>query len=568
VNKIRILPEGLRNKIAAGEVVERPASVVKELVENAIDAGGGRILVEIEDGGRRLIRVTDDGSGMAPDDARLSFERHATSKIGTEADLGAIRTLGFRGEALASIAAVARVRLVTAAAPSHAVEVRVEEGRIIKIDETAAPRGTRVEVADLFYNTPARKKFLKPRSTELTHILHLIQQTALAYPEIHFRLTHHGQELLDVPSVRTVRERALGIFGLKWLEQTLELSFEAGGLKAAGFISKPPFSFATRDHQHFFVNRRAIRSPLLTHAVTGAYDTSMMRARHPAALLFLEMPYEGLDVNVHPAKREVRFLDPQRIHDAVLGGLRERLRSSTGAPARPFFEAEVSFEVSNAGPASIITRESGETYPAFADPSPTIQEKILPSSVVAFGQIDRTYIVARVDGELHIVDQHAAHERLLFDRLMNQLKTDRLEVQPLLLTEPVDLPPALAHRLGPMQPILKDAGVEIEPLGPNSFVLRAVPALLGPVDPARFLTGLIEDSELEGIPGELSDRLKQIIATMACHGAVKAHQELKREEMDRLLADLPAATAPTCPHGRPIRVALGRSDLEKMFRRK
>lgn len=583
MNRIHILPEGLRNKIAAGEIVERPASVLKELVENAIDAGGTRIVADIEEGGRRLIRVTDNGRGMTPEDARLSFERHATSKLKEEADLEAIKTLGFRGEALPSIASVSRVKLVTA--PSNtagAVEVRVEGGSIKQVQEAAAPVGTMVEVADLFYNTPARKKFMKASKTELFHIVHVMQQLALPYPEIHFRLTHNGKDLLDVPSVKTLRERVLQIAGPDWFDQLLELSPWPGLLKLDGLVSNPPFSLTSRDQQQFFVNRRAVRSPLLHHALTAAYDTSMMKGRYPVAFLFLEVPFDAVDVNIHPTKREVRFRDQQQIHDAVRRCIQDRLKrqtaSSQGQTARsPKTTGHpVIYPLPGESVPLSVSREQVAQFTAYgsqlttASGSHNSELLILP-----LGQIHQTYIVAQVEGELHIIDQHAAHERLLFDRLMAQLDAQQLSVQPLLFSETVELPQAMALRLKEILPDLKTVGLEVEEFGSKTFVIRTLPALLGPVDGRKLLLDLLEDLE-EGSPQAwsgtttkpLSASLQQVMASMACHGAIKAHQDLGLKQMHGLLEDLRAASASTCPHGRPIRVTFSRSDLEKMFRRK
>ena len=567
MNTIRILPEDLRNKIAAGEIVERPASVLKELAENAIDAGGTRIVADIEEGGRRLIRVTDNGHGMTPDDARLSFERHATSKLKEEADLEAIKTLGFRGEALPSIASVSRVKLVTAPSnTTRAVEVRVEGGSIKQVRPTAAPAGTMVEVADLFYNTPARKKFMKATSTELSHTVHVIQQLALPHPEIHFRLTHNGKDLLDVPSVKTLRERVLQIVGQDWFDQLLELSPRPGLLKLDGFVSSPPFSLASRDQQQFFVNRRVVRSPLLNHALTTAYDTSMMKGRYPVAFLFLEVPFDTVDVNIHPTKREVRFRDQQQIHDAVHRIVQDRLRP-TRLTAVTHPAPGVVYDGWQKASAALPVGEPAESYLKGKEFRPPVQGA-LSSSILPLGQIHQTYIVAQVEGELHIIDQHAAHERLLFDRMMAQLEGQQLSVQPLLFSETVELSQAMALRLKEILPDLKTVGLEVEEFGPRTFLIHTMPAVLGPVDGRKLLLDLIEDLGVEKSAQPLNATLQQVMASMACHGAVKAHQDLGLKQMQGLLEDLSTTSASTCPHGRPIRVTFTPSDLEKMFRRK
>jgi DNA mismatch repair protein MutL len=577
MNKIHILPEALRNKIAAGEIVERPASVLKELIENAIDAGSTRIVAEVEEGGRRLIRVTDNGHGMTPEDARLAFERHATSKISGESDLEAIGTLGFRGEALPSIASVARVRLVTASASggdpsSKAVEIVVEGGVMKRVIETAAPPGTRVEVSALFYNTPARQKFLRAPATELSHIVQVMQQLALPYPEIHFRLTHNGQELLDAPAVKTGRERVLQVAGPDWLDQLLSVTAQSATLKLVGFVSKPPFS-SSRDHQHFFINRRAVRSPLLARALIEAYDTAMMKGRHPIAFLFLDVPLNSVDVNVHPAKREVRFRDQRGVFDFVHQSIKGRLSvspiSSHGErkPEAPSASPDaIDQEPADVGRA-VSVGDPGESY--FAQEAVHVPvQGVLTPSIFPLGQIHQTYIVARVEDELQIVDQHAAHERLLFDRLMTQLEEQRIAIQPLLFPETVELPQAVALRLKEILPSLKAAGVELEEFGPRSFLVRGIPALLGPVNGRQLLLDLVEDLEAEKDPRSSSAGLQQMTASMACHAAIKAHQSLGMDQMKALLTDLKTLKASTCPHGRPIRVTFSRSDLEKMFHRK
>jgi DNA mismatch repair protein MutL len=577
MNKIHILPEALRNKIAAGEIVERPASVLKELTENAIDAGGTQIVAEVEEGGRRLIRVTDNGHGMSPEDARLAFERHATSKISGEPDLEAIRTLGFRGEALPSIASVARVRFTTASdsgvsGPSHALEIRMEGGLMKRVIETAAPAGTQVEVTDLFYNTPARKKFLKSPSTELSHIAQVIQQLALSHPEIHFRLTHNGHEILDTPAVKNLRERVLQVAGQDWLEQLLEISTRSGSIQLVGFVSNPPFSSSSREHQHFFVNSRVVRSPVLSRALMQAYDTAIMKGRLPVAFLFLELPFNSVDVNVHPAKREIRFRDQRQIFDFVHQSVKERLSILKFPDTASFTDQGQAF---SSGPAYRPSQESGgsggvaESMGAYSlrGEVKSAAHTVLEPVVFPLGQIDQTYIVAQVEGELHIVDQHAAHERLIFERLMAQVEEQRLSIQPLLLSEAVELPQAEALRLREIMPALQNAGIELEEFGPRSFLIRGVPALLGTVDGRQLLMDMIEDLEVERGAKSSSAFFQQAVASMSCHAAIKARQKLGMDQMKALLTDLSTLKASTCPHGRPIRVTFNRSDLEKMFRR-
>ncbi|HEY4484815.1 MAG TPA: DNA mismatch repair endonuclease MutL, partial [Nitrospiria bacterium] len=364
MSRIQVLPENLCNKIAAGEIVERPSSVVKELIENAIDAGSARITVETEESGRRLIRVTDDGEGMGADDAVRAIERHATSKIRSESDLSDIRTMGFRGEALPSIASVSRMRLVTSEKGALVgIEVRVSPAGQAQTRETAPMSGTLVEAADLFYNTPARKKFLRSNSTELSHIVHAVQQQALAHPWIHFRLTHNGGELLDYPAVRDEMERAAQVIGMAASRgngpDLIEIRAEAGSMRLLGLVSKPGVFRATREKQEFFLNRRPIKNTTLSHALSEAYGTLLGKGRHPAAFLFLEVNPEEADVNVHPAKREVRFRDAQAIHRFVRNAIRARLIREDGAPGFEERSAgEAAWDGGSGRPSGIVTSDA------------------------------------------------------------------------------------------------------------------------------------------------------------------------------------------------------------------
>ncbi len=602
--KIHILPENLSNKIAAGEIVERPASVVKEMVENAIDAGATQIFVETEDSGCRLIRVSDNGEGMEPDDARQAFLRHATSKLTTESDLSAIRTMGFRGEALPSIAAVARVRMVTAPkGGAIGTEVRIHGGTLVGAKEAATPAGTLMEVEELFYNTPARKKFLKSNVTELSHIVHAVQQQALPHFWIHFRLTHNGTVLMDLPIVRDEMERTAQVIGSENGLELLEVLSEAGaglkGFRLKALISQPGHFRATREHQEFFLNRRAIKNASLSHAVGEAYGTLLAKGRHPVVYLFIEIDPALVDVNVHPAKREVRFRDTQAVHQAVKNSLRDRLRragllteegtahvlhdlnsETTGGFASSIAGSPTSARRASDPGSPAMARESMAVYrplesadiPVRPDAAPRFAKVLLPVHIQPLGQIDQTYIVAAVgsdsESELHLIDQHAAHERLLFERLLSQQRADQIAVQPLLIPEIVEFPPAEAVRAREILPLLERIGLEVEEFGERSFRIRAVPALLGMVD-GRTLMGDILDDVNAGATPAAEEMIQTVIASMACHAAIKAHQSLRPEQMTRLLEDLyRQEVPPTCPHGRPIRVRFRLADLEKLFQRR
>ena len=569
MSQIQILPNDLRNKIAAGEVVERPASVLKELIENAIDAGGRKIEVEIEQGGHKSIRVTDDGHGMDRDDAMLSFERHATSKLRNESDLETIQTLGFRGEAIPSIASVARVRLVTAGAgSSDAVEIQVEGGNLKDVKETVSPSGTLFEVSDLFFNTPARKKFMRSPVTEFSHCMRLFQKISLPHYWIHFKLRHNGKQLADMPATNNARDRLFQSIGQDWMDQLLEISGESEGVWISGYVSKPPFSFSSRDHQEIFVNRRAIRSPLVSHALTEAYHTSMMKGRHPAAYLYIDVPQNGVDVNIHPSKREVRFQNQQHIHNLLRDTIRQGLRNSFQdhpVTTEPFPR----YDMKSGGiPFETSVGESRARYISAQEAPLSVQKDAFESIAVPLGQMDQTYIVALLDRELMILDQHAAHERILFDRLTEQMDGHGLEMQPLLFPETIELPESTATHIRNILPVLKDAGIEIEEFGPRTFLIRSLPALLGRISGHKLLVDLAEDLGEDIRPDVIGRPIQTVLASIACHSAVKAHQSLGIEQMRVLLRDLQGVKAPTCPHGRPIRKSFSLSDLEKLFYRK
>ncbi|MEK6684593.1 MAG: DNA mismatch repair endonuclease MutL [Nitrospirota bacterium] len=578
--KIHILSENLSNKIAAGEIVERPASVVKEVIENAIDAGATHIVVEAEDSGRRLIRVSDNGEGMEPDDARQAFLRHATSKLATESDLSAIRTMGFRGEALPSIAAVARVRMVTAPkGGAIGTEVRIHGGTVVGTQEAAAPAGTVVEVEELFYNTPARKKFLKSNATELAHIVHSVQLQALPHFWIHFRLTHNGTVLIDLPIVRDEMERTAQVIGPADGMDLLEVSSGAGmdlnGFRFKGLISKPGGFRATREHQEFFLNRRAIKNASLSHAVGEAYGTLLAKGRHPVVYLFIEIDPAWVDVNVHPAKREVRFRDTPAVYQAVKNRLRDRLRREG-----LLMDEAATYVLRDSNPGTTVAREAMAVYRPLTgadvsvrpDPASRSAETWLPVHIQPLGQVDQTYIVAAIgsdsESELHLIDQHAAHERLLYERLLSQHRAAQMAVQPLLIPEVVELPIAEAMRAREILPLLERIGLEVEEFGERSFRIRAVPALLGAVDGRTLMRDILDDVSAGAVP-TAEETIQTVIASMACHAAIKAHQPLGPEQMTRLLEDLyRQEVPPTCPHGRPIRVRFRLADLEKLFQRR
>ncbi|MBI3620942.1 MAG: DNA mismatch repair endonuclease MutL [Nitrospirae bacterium] len=609
---IRRLTSELINHIAAGEVVERPASVVKELVENAIDAGARSIDIALAAGGRERIAVSDDGVGMTPEDAPLAFEHHATSKLALLDDLNRIGTLGFRGEALPSIAAVARVRVTTVAAgASSGVELTLEGGTIGTVREIGGPQGTTVEVRDLFFNTPARKKFLRSPATELAKIQEIVTEHALVYPAIAFRLTHQQRELLRAPAAATLRERAAQLFGVDWAKPMLEIAGTADGLTIRGLVSAPPASWPHRRFQYWSVNRRPVRSPLLNHALYEGYLSLLRRGQHPAAVLQLTLDPSRVDVNVHPAKLEVRFAQPQPVHTLVRDAVADRIgappaqvirqppgRFSDGAAGPVEHRATGGSFFPSTGPAAAgpdapLVREPRAGYariepgesaarPGPMEPmEPTAASLFTASVIEPLGQLYQTYIVAVVDGTLEIIDQHAAHERWLFEALMADWTaalesgasggTGALAAQPRLIPQTLHLPAGVVTRLIDQLPLLVKMGLECEPFGRDAVMIRSTPAFLAGAPLEPFLTDLAEEwleQERES-PGPDTRRLVYAIAaTMACHGAIKANQLLSREEMRDLLTRLQhRPLAPTCPHGRPLRVSFDRAHLEKLFHR-
>jgi DNA mismatch repair protein MutL len=598
-SNIQILPEPLINRIAAGEVVERPASVVKELIENAMDADSRRITIEVEDGGRRLIRITDDGEGMSREDALMAFQRHATSKIRTEEDLAAIATLGFRGEALPSIAAVSKIRLLTRLASDEvATRLTLEGGNVKESAEAASPPGTMIEVTQLFYNTPVRRKFLKAASTELAHITGLVTDLALARPHLEFRLIQDGKEVFHLTAAGDWHQRAMQIFGSEMAEQLIPVETSRAGrparrgqIRLTGGVSRPHYTRGAKTHQFFFVNGRIIRDRLLAHALYEAYDTLLMKGRHPLAVLFLEMDSSLVDVNVHPAKREVRFRTPQEIHQTVIEAIRKVLREVTSAglgqervpgfgvtegsaygsedePIPPGRVEERKAEVREAT-ATYLRRQEGWESVA-PDRINPLQER---KRIIPLGQIQKSYIVADVEGDLEIIDQHAAHERILYERLLSRTAGSHSsgdpETQPLLIPETLEFSARDAVLLRSHLDRLRETGLEIEEFGSASFAIRSVPTVLAQRDLKRLVSDLLDDLREWDHTATAEETRKRLAASLACHSAIRANDSLSSPEMAALLRDLQDYPAVhSCPHGRPIRRRFTLRDLEKIFGRR
>jgi DNA mismatch repair protein MutL len=583
---VRRLPDDLVDQIAAGEVVERPASVVKELVENALDAGAARIRVEVRDGGTSLIAVTDDGFGMSADDARLALERHATSKIATGEDLIRIHTFGFRGEALPAIASVSRLRLRTRArGAAEGFELRIEGGKLQGARAAGGPEGTRIEVADLFINVPARQKFLKSAATEWGHVAEWLARAALALPGVHFDVQRDDRPVLSWPAVRDPIERVAAVLSEREAEALVPAHAEEGALRIDGFVSRPDVQRANAAGLHLFVNRRPVRDRLLRHALLDAYRDVLPRGRYPTALLFLEVPPEAVDVNVHPAKWEVRFADPAAVHRLVARAVRQSLAerhwiAPTGAP-RPLASAAPPNRIGEGPPASdwiFAGVEVGSRAGQGASPSLFAESTAVTATPVRFrelrllGQVLATYLIAETDDGLVLIDQHAAHERVLYEGLRAAWREGGVARQALLLTETVELAPDRVARISAIADELLRLGFEVEPFGERAVAVRAIPALLAGHDPVSLLRDIADQQG--GGRGDGAGALRHpdaadaLFASLACHAARRAGERLDPREQQALLAALDTIPfAPTCPHGRPVAVPIGRSELERRFGR-
>jgi DNA mismatch repair protein MutL len=581
--KIRILPTDLVSRIAAGEVVERPAAVVKELLDNSLDAGSARILVEVSEGGRGVIRVTDDGEGMEREDATLAFERHATSKLRSEQELSLIRTLGFRGEALPSIAAVSKVRMLTASRTAAVgTQVRLRGGELIHVEDVASAPGTQIEVQELFFNTPARKKFLKSSATEFSRISQVVQQAALCWPRVSFSLRHNGQAVSEYPAVSSQRDRLFQVYGRQLVDAMREIAAERPGCRVLGFAVSPEQTKNSRSPQDLFVNSRAVKNATVAHAVYDGYATALAKGRHPLFVLFLDVDPHRVDVNVHPTKREVRFADQDLIHQVVRQGVRKALGTAEASPAALSARAPWVMPGPTTGtdgregyaPAErlAIERPGAQTAPRLplgvCESSPGYEPVEPALDIVALGQISRTFLVAQVGTELLVIDQHTAHERVLFERLWRSWLARQIPVQPLLIPEPFELPPDRAALLQDHLDQLAMLGLEIEPFGSGSFIVRGEPAQLGGLDHAAFTQDLLEELAQWGSQSSIEQRLRPIAATLACHSAVRAGRAMELSEIRQLVADWVGEGLPmTCPHGRRVALRLPSEELAKIFGR-
>ena len=681
MGKIHVLPEHVANKIAAGEVVERPASVVKELLENALDAGARRIRVDVEAGGKKLIQVTDDGCGMSRDDAMLAFERHATSKLRTAEDLLSVATLGFRGEALPSIASVSRLRLETCAAADegeagrdsnsdgaeprphptpvpHAgnagTVIEINGGKLLRVEEAGLPKGTCIAVRDLFFNVPARKKFLKAESTELSHIASLVTHYALAHPDRHFELHSLTNAMLVAPPVATQAKRVYQIFGKETLDQLIpiaaavqlqriglpqpppwarheeeegESAREPGEVRVHGFVSKPEIQKLNRSSIYIFVNQRLIRDRLVQHAITDAYRNILPPTVYPVVLLFLELPVAEVDVNVHPSKTEVRFRQQSAVHDFVRDSVRAALMKARPAPqfviemgARPTatpalsgaaaaqavplpgnwrelytpaagadfalrppalppetqrlqFEGGIAVEANAALPVARFPRQTFGGAESCGEALPEPEAEVEPSlaslsTLKPLGQIRNSFILAINEDGLWIVDQHVAHERVLFETILRQRAAARVESQRLLLPIIVELTPAQQAVFAELADELRGNGFDLEPFGSRTVAVKVSPAGIDAAQVEHMLHELLDQFASEEQALNMEKARGRIAASIACHAAIKVNMPLEQNKMEWLLAELAKTECPmTCPHGRPVVLRYSVKDIQRAFKR-
>ena len=639
MGRIRILPDHVANKIAAGEVVERPASVVKELLENSLDAASGRIRIQVEAGGKRRIQIVDDGAGMIRDDAMLAFERHATSKLRDAGDLLAIDTLGFRGEALPSIAAVSRLTLETRSPEERSgTRLEIAGGKLLRVEEAGLPGGTSITISDLFYNTPARRKFLRAESTELAHITSLVTHYALAYPEVHFHLSNPMGDLIQVAAVGSLRQRVFQLLGGETLDQLVEFGphrtemtppttpsedggidtgGEPGAVSLHGFVSRPQIQKPNRNSVYLFVNRRLVRDRTLLHAIHAAYHNLIPAHAFPVALLFLEMPCEEVDVNVHPAKVEVRFRHSAFVHDWVRDTVRECLTASrpvstfpvTAAPAvtpgAPPADSSQTFQAADPATPHAPAATVSSTTPGFhlteAPLPPQAQsfrfDSAIEASTSAFcgnaaaeaveqaastgvlqdselaqlrplGQVRESFVVAASPTGLWLIDQHAAHERVLFERFLAQRANGQVASQRLLMPYVLRLTPAQQTYWEQLAPELASAGFETEPFGQNTVAVKAAPADVKSEEVEKLLHELVETMEKEARSLSQEALRTRIAASVSCHAAIKINTPLEPRKMQWLVAELAATRFPmSCPHGRPVILKYGMREILKAFHR-
>jgi len=569
---IRVLPLDLSSKIAAGEVVERPASVVKELVENSLDAGAAQILVEIAAGGVDQLRVVDDGRGIPAEEVELAFQRHATSKLENHEQLDAVATLGFRGEALPSIAAVSRLSMTTRPPEAEGgFRVDLRWGEVVRSGPHGCPPGTIIEASDLFGNLPARRKFLKSSSAETSRVHELVSRYALAFPAVRFQLAADGRNVITTPGNGRPRETLMAIFGAEVANAMLEVAGEdpESGYCVEGFVSPPGLHRANRTYMTFFVNRRRIQNRMLSFALEEAYHGLLPDKRYPLAALNLSLPYSEVDVNSHPAKREVRFHQDGKVFSTLQRAVRAAVVADSPVPQMLLAGSSsgVAAPYRGSGTASYFSPGAfGGPREDYAAPADAAAPRPAPPALRVVGQVKLTYIVAEGPEGMFLVDQHAAHERVLFDQIRRRSADKSPESQPLLEAVTVELTLGQAEVLSANAGFLEDYGFRIEAFGDNAYLLRAVPSMLSGPDPGQSLVSVLDMVAFEGLLRQQEDVLA---ASIACHSAIRAGKSLSDAEMSALLEQLERADNPhTCPHGRPTMIHFSSYQVEREFGRR
>jgi DNA mismatch repair protein MutL len=598
--KIHILPESLTNRIAAGEVIERPASIVKELLENAIDAGADDIAIELEKGGCGAVRIVDNGAGMDAEDVPLAFERYATSKIYRFDDIYSVRSFGFRGEALPSIASIARVEMTSRRREAIAgTKITVEAGVVKEVTETGCPVGTAVSVTRIFDPVPVRKKFLKAEATEQGACIDVIVRTALAHPAVRIKVVANKRDVLSIPQAKDAAERVSLVLGIDFAERVLPVQLSRDGVVVSGFISPPELTRSNSKQIYCYVNRRYVRDHLLNHAVMTAYRRIIEAKRYPAVVLFVDLSPEDVDVNVHPAKMEVRFRSPREIYDtlvsaawgALSGGapaaaaLQAAGGSAEGATSGKAYQARVSealkrYTISSGSERLLFVRDRWDgahrepprqAFPAAEKEvaAPETERPATLSDLTYLGQIAETYLVFAAPDGMVLVDQHAAHERVLFEKFKTMSASHKTISQQLLIPEVISLAPKDLRFIMESLEMLAGIGIEVEAFGGDAVIIKSVPSLIGHMEPRGVLMDILDEFSETERTASIGDKREKMMVSLACKAAVKANRKLKPEEVAALCRDLDQSPyAGTCPHGRPVVITLRTGDLEKMFKRK
>jgi DNA mismatch repair protein MutL len=609
VSRIKVLPETVVTKIAAGEVIERPASVLKELVENAIDAGATHIEIQLEEGGKKLIKVTDNGIGMERDDVKIAFLSHATSKLRSDEDLFSIDTLGFRGEALPSIGAISQTRIISRTKDALiGSEIQIEGGNLGKIKEKGAPEGTQIDVRNLFYNTPVRRKFLKSTQTEMAHISEMVTRFALSYPNIHFTTIHNGKNVLIFPAAKNLKERINTIFGKEISENLLEINLKEPDISIYGYILPPTHNRPNTKMQFIFLNGRYIRDNIIFHAINAAYRNLLMSRRSPIVFLLLQIDSREVDVNVHPTKIEVRFKNTGLIHDQLYATIRSALMQTeahssfqvTNQHNRPSAESSTTAantfvggvealhrpdkDVSLDEKKESVMKSMSDYFSASPDKETTYhkdenKQAVLPSSeekllfkqdgrFTSHIQIHNSYIIEETVEGLNIIDQHALHEVVLYHEIMEHIKSSRLAIQKLLIPALIELTPRDFVTIMSLREKFDTLGVEIEEFGKSTIAIRTHPQILKNLDFHSLIQSVLEEIDSDDVKSETDNILRKIVQVMACKGAVKAGQRLAPQEIQSLLEQRKDNIVTSfCPHGRPTALEFKISELEKQFKR-